>query len=184
MDVPLQTWSCSCQEARHFCDCQQHLHFHYQVWTFIWCKCGNCFLHQGSKVNENLRILSSGQTNNLFNKVLTTCIWGHIFRLSCSSCSHWYTSDTIPTCRPKQAKGFWNISVKLQKSWWLLAYTKSMTSHSPFYCIKPSKCLVFLVCHTCYHSSPVSCVPFWSLIMFKIISHPIVVFTDLLGSAR
>jgi hypothetical protein len=31
---------------------------------------------------------------------------------------------------------------------------------------------VFLVCPACYHPSPVSCVPFLSLIMFKIIPHP------------
>jgi hypothetical protein len=46
-----------------------------------------------------------------------------------------------------------------------------MTSYSPFYHIKPSKCLVFSVCPACYHPSPVSCVTFLSLIIFKIIPH-------------
>jgi hypothetical protein len=84
----------------------------------------------------------------------------------------WYTLGTIPTHRPKQTKGFWSISFKLQKSQQLLTYTKLTTSHSPFYHIKPSKCPVFSVCPACYHPSPISCVLFLSLIMFKIIPHP------------
>jgi hypothetical protein len=81
---------------------------------------------------------------------------------------HWYVLGTKSTCRPKQAKGFWQILVKLQKCWWLFAYTNLMTFHSPFYHIKLSKCLVFSVCPACYHPSPVSCVTFLSLIIFKI----------------
>jgi hypothetical protein len=47
-----------------------------------------------------------------------------------------------------------------------------MTFHSPFYHIKPSKYPVFSVCPTCYCPSPVSYVIFLSLIIFKIIPHP------------
>jgi hypothetical protein len=100
-------------------------------------------------------------------------------------------------CRPKQAKGFRSISVKLKKSRRLVTYTKPMTLHiykaddsphiqsrrlsaytnsttfhSPFYHIKLSKHPVFSVCPACYHPYPVSCVTFLSLIIFKIIPHP------------
>jgi hypothetical protein len=36
----------------------------------------------------------------------------------------------------------------------------------------PLQCLVFSVCPTCYHLYPLSCVTFLSLIIFKIIPHP------------
>jgi hypothetical protein len=48
----------------------------------------------------------------------------------------------------------------------------SSTFHSPFYRIKPSKCPVFSVCLAYYRPSSVSCVTFLSLIIFKIIPHP------------
>jgi hypothetical protein len=58
------------------------------------------------------------------------------------------------------------------KSWRLFTYTNSTTFCSPFYCIKPSKHLVFLVYPACYRPFLVSCVTFLSLIIFKIIPHP------------
>jgi hypothetical protein len=60
----------------------------------------------------------------------------------------------------------------IQKSQRLFTYTNSMTFYTPFYHIKPSKCLVFSVCPACYRPSPVSCVTFLSLIILKIIPHP------------
>jgi hypothetical protein len=39
-------------------------------------------------------------------------------------CGRWYALGTIPTCRLKQAKCFWCISVKLQKCRWLSTYRK------------------------------------------------------------
>jgi hypothetical protein len=42
-------------------------------------------------------------------------------------CNRWYAVGTIPTCRPKQAKGFRRISVKLCRSRWLPMYKKPTT---------------------------------------------------------
>jgi hypothetical protein len=42
----------------------------------------------------------------------------------------WYDSGTIPMCMPKQAKGFWHISVKLQECWQLPAYKMTTTLHT------------------------------------------------------
>jgi hypothetical protein len=64
------------------------------------------------------------------------------------------------------------MTTHIQKSQQLSAYTKSITFCSLFYHIKPSKCLVFSVCPICYCLYPVSCVTFLSLIIFKIIPHP------------
>jgi hypothetical protein len=63
-------------------------------------------------------------------------------------------------------------TTRIQKSRRLSACTKLTTFYSPFYCIKPSKHLVFSVCPACYHLYPVSCVTFLSLIILKIIPHP------------
>jgi hypothetical protein len=83
----------------------------------------------------------------------------------------------IDQSRPKVSDTYWSSYRKADDflhitRWQLSAYTKSMTFCSPFYCIKPSKHSVFSVCPACYHLYPVSCVTFLSLIIFKIIPHP------------
>jgi hypothetical protein len=73
--------------------------------------------------------------------------------------SRWYILGTIPTHRPKQAEGFWCISVKLrqesmtshiQKTRRLFAHTNLSTFYSLFYSIKPLQCPVISVWPTCY----------------------------------
>jgi hypothetical protein len=70
-----------------------------------------------------------------------------------------------------------NLRPPLVYTWvWCLrritVYTKSTTFCSPFYRIKPSQCPVFSVCPACYCLYPISCATFLSLIIFKIIPHP------------
>jgi hypothetical protein len=98
----------------------------------------------------------------------------------------WYDSGTIATHRSMQADTFHCILVKLcrrrqisayRKTWRLFACAKLMTNYSPFLCIKPSQHLVISVCpiYNCLY--PHSYVTSLSLIIFKIIPHPMTLLT-------
>jgi hypothetical protein len=86
----------------------------------------------------------------------------------------------------KRTEAFQHILVKLQECRQLpayiptqqpLAHTKSMTIWSPFLCIKQSQHLVFSVCPAYNCLYPCSYVTSLSLIIFKIIPHPMTLLT-------
>jgi hypothetical protein len=98
----------------------------------------------------------------------------------------WYDIGTIPLHRPMQAKGFWCILVKLQQkpmtyhiqeaddsqhvpSWWHLALHSYASNHRNTQCSRSVPPITV--------STLVSYVTSLSLIIFKIIPHPMTLLT-------
>jgi hypothetical protein len=88
----------------------------------------------------------------------------------------------IDQCRPKLSDTYRSSYKNANdfphtRRWQLSTYTNSSTFWSPFLCIKPLQCPVFLVCPAYYCLYPCSHVTSLSLIIFKIIPHPMTLLT-------